>query len=69
MRDRIGHGYETIDIDIVWNTAKDNIKELDIYCEEILSKWKNKFWAIVLSISLQVYEGKKVKNRQLKILA
>ena len=38
MRDRIGHGYETIDIDIVWNTAKDNIKELDIYCEEILNK-------------------------------
>ena len=40
MRDRIGHGYETIDIDIVWNTAKDNVKELDVYCEEILSKWK-----------------------------
>lgn len=38
MRDRIGHGYETIDIDIVWNTAKDNVKELEIYCEEILNK-------------------------------
>lgn len=36
MRDRIGHGYETIDVDIVWNTARENIIELDKYCEEIL---------------------------------
>ena len=38
MRDRIGHGYETIDVDIVWNTAIDNIEELKDYCEEILNK-------------------------------
>ena len=38
MRDRIGHGYETIDVDIVWNTAKVNIKELENYCKEILNK-------------------------------
>ena len=36
MRDRIGHGYETIDIDIVWNTAKTNIEELNEYCKKIL---------------------------------
>ena len=36
MRDRIGHGYETIDVDVVCNTARENIIELDKYCEEIL---------------------------------
>lgn len=36
MRDRIGHGYGTIDIDIVWNTAKENIKELNNYCESLI---------------------------------
>lgn len=36
MRDRIGHGYDTIDVDIVWNTAKDNIEELNRYCKELL---------------------------------
>lgn len=40
MRDIIGHGYETIDVEIVWNTAKDNIKELEEYCEKLLnSQW------------------------------
>ena len=38
MRDRIGHGYETINVNIVWNTAKDNIKELHDYCEELLNE-------------------------------
>lgn len=38
MRDRIGHGYDTINVDIVWNTAKENIKELNDYCLEILNK-------------------------------
>ena len=38
MRDRIGHGYETIDIDIVWNTAKESIKELYEYCKKILNE-------------------------------
>lgn len=38
MRDRIGHGYEVIDIDIVWNTANENIKELNDYCKELLKK-------------------------------
>jgi len=37
MRDRIGHGYVTIDIDIFWNAAKDNIKELNDYCNSILN--------------------------------
>ena len=38
MRDRTGHGYETINVNIVWNTAKDNIKELHDYCEELLNE-------------------------------
>lgn len=36
MRDRIGHGYDTIEFDVVWYTAKDNINELLEYCKEIL---------------------------------
>lgn len=36
MRDRIGHGYGTIDVEIVFNTAKTDIKELNEYCKEIL---------------------------------
>ena len=37
MRDRIGHGYDTIDVDIVWNTAKTNIKELNKYIKDIIA--------------------------------
>ena len=37
MRDRIGHGYDTIDIDIVWNTARTNIKELNKYIKYIIA--------------------------------
>ena len=36
MRDIIGHGYGTIDIDIVYNTAKESIPELKRYCIGIL---------------------------------
>lgn len=36
MRDRIGHGYETIDIEIVWLTSIENIPELKKYCEYIV---------------------------------
>ena len=36
MRDRIGHGYATIDYDIVWDTAKNSINELKDYVEIIL---------------------------------
>ena len=36
MRNRIVHGYDTIDLEIVWNTAKDSIHELKEYCILIL---------------------------------
>ncbi len=38
MRDKIGHGYDTIDISIVWETASKDIKNLKIYCKNILEK-------------------------------
>ena len=41
MRDIIGHGYGTIDLEIVWNTAKTNIKELNKYIETILNDHNN----------------------------
>ena len=37
MRNRIVHGYDTIDLDIVWNTAMISIVELEEYCEEIVN--------------------------------
>lgn len=36
MRDIIGHGYGTIDVEIVYNTAKNDIVELLNYCKEVL---------------------------------
>ena len=36
MRNRIVHGYDTVDFEIVWNTAKDNISQLLKYCERII---------------------------------
>ena len=40
MRDRIGHGYGTINWDNVWNTATNDIKPLREYCEKVLNKNK-----------------------------
>ena len=37
MKNRIVHGYDTINLEIVWNTANDSIPELKSYCKEILS--------------------------------
>ena len=37
MRNRIVHGYDTINFEIVWNTATESIPELKSYCKEILS--------------------------------
>lgn len=37
MRNRIAHGYDSINIDIVWHTSKYNCLELKEYCKEILS--------------------------------
>jgi len=37
MRDKVAHGYGTINIDIVWETAISDIKTLKDYCSKILS--------------------------------
>ncbi|MGM9808645.1 MAG: DUF86 domain-containing protein [Bacilli bacterium] len=36
MRHRIVHGYDTINMEIVWRTAIESIPELESYCKEIL---------------------------------
>ena len=36
MRNRIVHGYDTINLEIVWNTSKESIPALKEYCEYIL---------------------------------
>ena len=38
MRNRIVHGYGTIRIEVVWDTATKNIKPLRDYCESILKQ-------------------------------
>lgn len=38
MRNRIGHGYGTIDMNRVWGTATKDIKPLREYCESILKE-------------------------------
>ena len=40
MRNRIAHGYDSVNIDIVWNTSKNNCPELKDYCIEILKNDK-----------------------------
>ena len=37
MRDKVAHGYDTIDLDRVWFTAVEDINPLLDYCNEILS--------------------------------
>ena len=37
MRHRIVHGYDTINLDIVWNTAVDSIPPLNEYCSNIVN--------------------------------
>ena len=37
MRNRIVHGYDTINLEIVWNTVIESIPELKEYCKEILN--------------------------------
>lgn len=38
MRDKVAHGYGTIDIDIVWKTAKRDILTLRNYCGKLLKE-------------------------------
>lgn len=40
MRDRVAHGYDTIDMDMVWDTALTDIPPLLTYCRSILSENK-----------------------------
>ena len=37
MRNRIVHGYDTINLEIVWNTVNESIPELKEYCKVILN--------------------------------
>ena len=37
MRNKIVHGYATVEFDIVWDTAKDSVPKLKGYCKRILS--------------------------------
>ena len=37
MRNKIGHGYGTIEMDRVWKTAIDDIKPLKEYCQQIIN--------------------------------
>ena len=38
MRDRIVHGYGTMDMNRVWLTAIENVKPLREYCEQIINE-------------------------------
>lgn len=38
MRDIVAHGYGTIDLDRVWQTAFEDIKPLREYCEQIINE-------------------------------
>ena len=37
MRNKIGHGYGTIEMDRVWDTAINDIKPLREYCQQIVN--------------------------------
>ena len=38
MRHRIVHGYDTINLEIVWNTARESIPVLKDYCTTIITR-------------------------------
>ena len=38
MKDWVAHSYGTIDFEIIWKTASEDIKPLKDYCEEILQE-------------------------------
>lgn len=37
MRNKIVHGYATVEFDIVWDTSKDSVPQLNSYCKKVLS--------------------------------
>lgn len=38
LRDQIVHGYETLDMDIIWVTATEDIQPLREYCQNIINE-------------------------------
>lgn len=38
MRNRIVHGYDSINLEIVWGTAIESVPELQAYCKNIFTK-------------------------------
>ena len=38
MRDKVAHGYGTIDLDKVWETALHSVKQLLNYCHQVLEE-------------------------------
>lgn len=38
MRDHIVHGYSAIDFEVIYNTANENIKELNLFCSNLLKE-------------------------------
>lgn len=38
MRDKVAHGYGTLDLDLVYNTSKTDVPKLLHYCQDILEK-------------------------------
>ena len=40
MRDRVGHGYGTIDMNVIWKTATEDIIQLRKYCEKTIDEDK-----------------------------
>lgn len=43
IRNRAAHAYESMDMDILWGIALDNIPQLKTYCENILKAWDPDF--------------------------
>lgn len=41
MRDRIIHGYDTVDLGIVWRTIKQRIPEIRPHIQQILADYEN----------------------------
>ena len=41
LRNRAAHAYITIDFEILWDVATDDVPELKTFCESIISKRKN----------------------------
>lgn len=36
LRDRVAHGYGSIDFEIIWGTASNDITPLRVYCQDVI---------------------------------